>query len=99
VSAALDDADLLGDASYTLEVSSPGVSRPLTQPRHWRRSAGRLVRVLGRDGEQVTGRVLAADDDGADLDVEGRCRRVSYSQVAKATVQVEFRALDDDSPR
>ena len=46
VSAALLDAtDVIGDVPYTLEVSSPGVDRPLTEPRHWRRAAGRLVRV------------------------------------------------------
>jgi ribosome maturation factor RimP len=44
-SARLDDTGAMGEASYTLEVSSPGVDRPLTQPRHWRRAVGRLVRV------------------------------------------------------
>ena len=44
-SARLDDTGAMGEAPYTLEVSSPGVDRPLTQPRHWRRAAGRLVRV------------------------------------------------------
>jgi ribosome maturation factor RimP len=41
----LDDTGAMGEAPYTLEVSSPGVDRPLTQPRHWRRAMGRLVRV------------------------------------------------------
>ena len=45
VSARLDGTGAMGDAPYTLEVSSPGVDRPLTEPRHWRRAAGRLVRV------------------------------------------------------
>jgi ribosome maturation factor RimP len=44
-SARLDDTGAMGEAPYTLEVSSPGVDRPLTQPRHWRRAVGRLVRV------------------------------------------------------
>src|SRR6266566_4956113 len=45
ISARLDAKNTLGDAPYTLEVSSPGIDRPLTQPRHWRRAVGRLVRV------------------------------------------------------
>ncbi len=70
VSAALDanDGDL-GRAPYVLEVTSPGVDRPLTEPRHWRRNAGRLVTVdvgPGKDAEKVTARVLEVDDTGVD---------------------------------
>ncbi len=57
VSEALDDAEPLGDEPYTLEVSSPGVDRPLTLPRHWRRNVGRLVAITLVDGREVTGRV------------------------------------------
>jgi len=91
VSDALDGGDVMGDAQYTLEVSSPGVSRPLTLPRHWRRNTGRLVRVVLASGGEVTGRVVGADDDGADVDVDGRARRLAYADVGKARVQVEFR--------
>ena len=91
VSDALDGGDMMGDAPYTLEVSSPGVSRPLTLPRHWRRNAGRLVRVVLASGGEVTGRVVGADDDGADVDVDGRPRRLAYADVGKARIQVEFR--------
>jgi ribosome maturation factor RimP len=45
MSVRLDDTGAMGETPYTLEVSSPGVDRPLTQPRHWRRAVGRLVRV------------------------------------------------------
>src|SRR5580700_11265558 len=63
ISVLLDASNALGDVAYTLEVSSPGVDRPLTEPRHWRRAAGRLVRVKTGAGT-VQGRVLAADADG-----------------------------------
>jgi ribosome maturation factor RimP len=43
VSAALDSSPLMGEQAYTLEVSSPGVDRPLTERQHWRRAIGRLV--------------------------------------------------------
>ena len=90
VSRALDDADTLGDQPYTLEVSSRGVSRPLTLPRHWRRSVGRLVAVSLRDGGTVRGRVTGSDDESATLDVGDSPRTVRYDAVAKAVVQVEM---------
>jgi ribosome maturation factor RimP len=97
VSAILDaNDDLMGDGPYTLEVSSPGVTRPLTLPRHWRRNVGRLVRVVLSDGGVVTGRVTAADEHEAVLDVAGRTREVHYDKVGKAKVQVEFRRHRDD---
>src|SRR6266487_3252309 len=71
VSAALDEADVMGSAPYVLEVSSPGVDRPLTEPRHWRRAAGRLVKVKVAGEGTITGRVLAAGDSGVTLDLDG----------------------------
>lgn len=96
VSAALDDYDdAMGPSAYTLEVSSPGVDRPLTEPRHWRRAAKRLVKAELRDGTVIEGRILAADDDGVDLDVEGAGRRLDYQDLTRGRVQVEFRRFDD----
>ena len=91
VSRLLDDTDVMGRQAYTLEVSSPGVDRPLTLPRHWRRNTGRLVKVTFREGDPVTGRITGSDDDGAVLDVEGSERRVDYAEVKKARVQIEFK--------
>src|SRR4051794_35003232 len=88
VSRVLDDSDVMGGGSYTLEVSSPGVDRPLSLPRHWRRNTTRLVKVTLADGEEVTGRIVAADDAGADLDVDGTTRRIGFDEVAKARVQI-----------
>lgn len=87
----LDSTDVMGARAYTLEVTSRGVDRPLTAPRHWRRNAGRLVRVVHLDGSELTGRVLAAGDDTADLEVDGHVHEIDYAAVAKARVQVEFR--------
>jgi ribosome maturation factor RimP len=91
VSRVLDDSDVMGEQAYTLEVSSPGVDRPLTLPRHWRRNAGRLVAVTLREGDPVTGRITASDDAGAVLDVDGTERRLEYAEVKKAKVQIEFK--------
>jgi ribosome maturation factor RimP len=94
VSRVLDDTDAMGNSPYTLEVSSPGVDRPLTLPRHWRRNARRLVKVTLVEGGEVTGRIGASDDTGVDLDVEGTARRVEFADVAKARVQIEFKRPD-----
>jgi ribosome maturation factor RimP len=90
VSDLLDDSDLMGEAAYTLEVTSRGVDRPLAEPRHWRRNRDRLVKASLRDGSQVTGRVGDSDDSGVTLDVSGSPRRLAYADVTKAIVQIEF---------
>jgi ribosome maturation factor RimP len=90
VSDELDGDDLMGEQAYTLEVTSRGVDRPLTEPRHWRRNRDRLVRVSLRDGSQLTGRVGDSDDAGVLLEVSGAEQKVTYDEVAKALVQIEF---------
>jgi ribosome maturation factor RimP len=90
VSHQLDDGDLMGEQAYTLEVTSRGVDRPLTQPRHWRRNHDRLVKASLHDGSQVTGRIGASDDAGVVLDVSGAPQRLTYDAIAKALVQIEF---------
>jgi ribosome maturation factor RimP len=90
VSRVLDRSEVMGEQPYTLEVTSPGVDRPLTLPRHWRRNAGRLVKVVTHDGGTTVGRVTSADDDGAVLETDGAARTLSYADVAKAHVQVEL---------
>jgi ribosome maturation factor RimP len=90
VSEVLDASDVMGEQPYTLEVTSRGVDRPLTLPRHWRRNADRLVKVTTTDGESFTGRILRSGADTATLDVEGAERELAYADVAKALVQVEF---------
>lgn len=97
ISRALDETPASGSAPYTLEVSSRGVSRPLTKPAHWRRNTGRLVRVDRTGAAPLEGRITAADDDGADLAVDaGGAKggtttvRVEFDDVTKALVQVEL---------
>ncbi len=90
ISDALDAAEESGDevlaGEYQLEVSSPGVDRPLTLPRHWRRNVGRLVAVNG-----LTGRVSAADDEGIVLDD----REIRYADLGPGKVQIEFKRMDE----
>jgi ribosome maturation factor RimP len=91
VSAELDERDALLGGPYTLEVTSPGVDRPLTAPRHWRRSRLRLVEVEPVAGPTFTGRVGDSDDESVALLVDGVLRTVRYADVRRAAVVVEFR--------
>jgi ribosome maturation factor RimP len=90
VSAALDASDVMGGTPYVLEVTSPGVDRPLTEPRHWRRARSRLVEARLADETSVTGRLLEAGDDGVLLDVDGGQRLIPWSDLSTGRVQVEF---------
>jgi ribosome maturation factor RimP len=107
VSAKLDANNAMGEAPYTLEVTSPGVDRPLTQPRHWRRAAGRLVvvpliaedqdleRPAGAGPLHYRGRVIEVDQDRVTLEIDGARRTFSLGELGPGRVQVEFGRLDE----
>jgi ribosome maturation factor RimP len=102
VSEALDESDAMGEAPYTLEVTSPGLDRPLTQPRHYRRNVGRLVTLTPVDGAAVTGRITLAGPDHVTVEVPADRKTPAttvdfpYAAVARSVVQVEFsRAAGD----
>lgn len=90
VSGVLDEHDHVLGGPYTLEVTSPGLDRPLTKPRHWRRAHLRLVKVRTA-GETFTGRVGEADDAGVQMLVAGQLRQVPFTAVDHAVVEVEFK--------
>jgi ribosome maturation factor RimP len=79
---------------YQLEVGSPGVDRPLTLPRHWRRNVSRLVTVTVA-GRSLTGRVTAAEETGVVLDVDGQRSEIPYAELGPGRVQIEFKRLDE----
>jgi ribosome maturation factor RimP len=89
-SAALDRADVAGNAAYIFEVTSRGVSRPLELPRHWRRNAGRLVAVRLAEGDTITGRIVSNTEEGVSLNVDGEDRQVRFADVERALIQVEL---------
>ena len=94
ISAALDESPIPGEAPYTLEVSSRGVGRPLTEAKHFRRNRGRLVAVSG-DGIDLTGRILDVGADDLVLDVDGTRRDLPLAGISQAVVQVELNRLPD----
>lgn len=97
ISEALDTspatADVIGDGPYSLEVSTPGIDRPLRERRHWMRARTRLVKVSTVTGGEITGRVAAVDDRGVTLDVAGSAELVGWDRIASGSVQVEFRRV------
>lgn len=112
VSASLDASGAMGEVPYTLEVSSPGVDRPLTEPRHWRRAQGRLVSVplavAGGDDPGGTGarrrrpptlqgRILVAGDTSVTLEIDGDQVELDYVEIGPGQVQVEFGRPSADS--
>ena len=101
----LDAAAEMGELPYTLEVSSPGVDRPLTQPRHWRRAVGRLVVAPltagdatdqnGNGAASAEGRIIGSTDAGVTLEHDGVAREFRYAELGPGRVQVEFGHFDD----
>ncbi len=101
------DTDPYDDGQpYSLEISSPGATRPLTEPRHWRRALGRMVKVSAVDRENLRGRVLAVDEDGVQLLPElpvkkgmkakhGEPEKVMFSAIRRGVVEIEFARLDE----
>ena len=89
ISKTLDVADPI-DGEYLLEVSTPGAERELTKVGHWMRQIGRLVRIKLRAGGYVSGRVVAADETSATIDVDGETTTIDYQDMRKARSRVDF---------
>ncbi|MFI0722459.1 ribosome maturation factor RimP [Streptomyces sp. NPDC021224] len=100
LSQALDASDVMGEAEYVLEVTSPGTDRPLTEPRHFRRNTGRLVKLALKERGELIARIMAVDETGLDLEVPGvkgrkpKPARADFAEIAKARVEVEFTRRD-----
>jgi ribosome maturation factor RimP len=99
ISELLDAADFMDDSAFTLEVTSPGVDRPLTLPRHWHKNLNRLVKVVTQDGSVVNGRVTTVEDSSVVLieDIKGKSKEhtVFFADVKRATVEIEFNRKGD----
>lgn len=104
------DEGVLGKSPYVLEVTSPGVDRPLTEARHWRRAVGRLVEVTLREGGSppasqsgeatpLRGRVLAFDGSSVTLSGDGGDRKVSLTDLGPGKIQLEFNRPSEDAKR
>ena len=99
ISELLDEAAFMGETPFTLEVTSPGVDRPLTQPRHFAKNVDRLLKIIKLDGSEVTGRILSNTDTDVTLTVtvkkETVEETVSLADIKRAVVEIEFNRKDD----
>ena len=99
ISELLDGAAFMGETPFTLEVTSPGVDRPLTQPRHFAKNVDRLLKIIKLDGSEVTGRILSNTDHDVTLTVlikkESTEQTVLLSDIKRAVVEIEFNRKDD----
>lgn len=90
VSNILDNYSQLGDQPFTLEVTTPGVDRPLVLPRHWQKNLGRLVKVVKIDGQTISGRISSVSDVSAAIEVAGKSVEVLFGDVKRAQIEIEF---------
>ena len=99
ISELLDEAVFMGETPFTLEVTSPGVDRPLTQPRHFAKNVDRLLKIIKLDGSEVTGRILSNTDHDVTLTIsvkkETTEQTVPLADIKRAVVEIEFNRKDD----
>jgi len=99
ISELLDEAPFMGETPFTLEVTSPGVDRPLTQPRHFAKNVDRLLKVIKLDGSEVTGRILSNTDEDVTLTVTVKKETIeeviTLADIKRAVVEIEFNRKDD----
>jgi ribosome maturation factor RimP len=100
ISELLDEATFMGDTAFTLEVTSPGIDRPLTLPRHFAKNIDRLLKVTQTDGIVVTGRILSNTDLDVTLTVQEKKETkevtIALTDIKRAQVEVEFNRKDGD---
>jgi ribosome maturation factor RimP len=99
ISELLDEAPFMGETPFTLEVTSPGVDRPLTQPRHFAKNVDRLLKIIKLDGSEITGRILSNTEKDVTLTVTVKKETfeevITLADIKRAVVEIEFNRKDD----
>jgi ribosome maturation factor RimP len=85
----VESVQSLGETPFTLEVTSPGLDRPLTKVRHWQKNINRLVKVVLLDGSEIKGRINDVNEVSAIVDE----KNINYSDIKRATLEVEFKPV------
>lgn len=100
VSALMDEAAFMGEAPFTLEVTSPGIDRPLTLPRHFAKNISRLLKVTKNDGTTVEGRLISSSDSDITVAVTNKKETndvvVPIADIKRAVVEIEFNRKGGD---
>jgi ribosome maturation factor RimP len=90
------DAQDIVEGSYTLEVSSPGINRPLKKPEHFQRFIGKRVRI--RTGDMIDGRrsflgiLSEVSGDTIRIEVEGKAYQIPFSMIEKSNYEHDWSA-------
>jgi ribosome maturation factor RimP len=87
ISEVIETLEELGDTAFTLEVTSPGIDRPLTKPRHWRKNLDRLVKITMTSGQDIQGRIGEATETVVLVDNQ----KVSFEDIKRAVLEIEFK--------
>jgi ribosome maturation factor RimP len=90
ISEIVENLPTLGSNPFTLEVTSPGLDRPLTKPRHWRKNKDRLIKIVLTDGKEVNGRIKDSNETSATVDDQV----INFSDIKRATLEVEFKQVN-----
>ena len=90
ISEIVENLPTLGNNPFTLEVTSPGLDRPLTKPRHWRKNKDRLIKIVLNDGKEITGRIKDSTDDQVIIDEQ----KVAFVDIKRATLEIEFKQVN-----
>jgi ribosome maturation factor RimP len=90
VSTILDNYSQLGEMPFTLEVTTPGIDRPLTLERHWKKNIGRLVKITPKVGEKYIGRITAVSGEKITLEMKDEERGIDLGDISRAQIEVEF---------
>ena len=90
ISNILDNYSQLGDQPFTLEVTTPGVERPLTLPRHWQKNIGRLVKIVLVDGQTRAGRIQSVSNHSFVIEDSGKTFELEFSEIKRAQIEIEF---------
>ncbi len=100
VSELMDEAPFMGETPFTLEVTSPGIDRPLTLPRHFAKNVTRLLKVTQNDGAVITGRIKSNTDNDVTLSVAEKKETkevvVALADIKRAVVEIEFNRKDEN---
>jgi ribosome maturation factor RimP len=87
ISEIVENLPTLGNNPFTLEVTSPGLDRPLTKPRHWRKNQDRLIKIVLTDGKEVNGRIKDSSETSVTVDDQ----TINFADIKRATLEVEFK--------
>ena len=87
ISEIVENLPTLGNNPFTLEVTSPGLDRPLTKPRHWRKNQDRLIKIVLNDGKEINGRIKDSTESAVTVDD----KTINFADIKRATLEIEFK--------